>query len=66
MDRKDIVLLVVSSVVVIPGRLILIKSTIGQETASSASIYLSAQPNKRKEEIKLIHASAEITPRTIM
>eukprot|EP00967_Tisochrysis_lutea_P112466 scaffold177628_cov30-Tisochrysis_lutea.AAC.1 len=31
-----------------------------------ASVYLNAQPNKRKEEIKLIHASTDITSRTIL
>ena len=64
MERKDIV--VDSAVVAISGRLIILKVTIGTETASLASIYLNAQLSKRQEEIQLMHASADITPRTIL
>mgnify|MGYP003685692019 CR=1 FL=1 len=63
-DRSDV--LVESWSVVIPGRLIVVKAKIETETVSLASIYLNAQPSRRKDEIKTLHAAAEILSHTIL
>ena len=63
-DRSDVV--VESWSVVIPGRLVVVKAKIGHETISFSSVYLSAQPNKRREDIKMLHETSEIPPHTIM